>query len=196
MESLAPVLVDELELLLDLLPRDTHVLVCDPERVTARAHDLVATSEEFLAASWAGAAEGGATPIDLASAGYRSLADVRGRALASGRAWWSLSPFGADEELAGALAPEGPGAVETRRLGARAAESYRGDTEQALADLKGWLTDGFRVVLTTEGHGPAQRFAEVLGGAELPARVVEHLHEPPEPGVAHIVTSTIESGFV
>ncbi|MBD0293496.1 MAG: transcription-repair coupling factor, partial [Jiangellaceae bacterium] len=33
MESLAPVLVDRMELLLDLLPAGTHVLVCDPERV-------------------------------------------------------------------------------------------------------------------------------------------------------------------
>ena len=56
MESLAPALVDELELLVDLLPEDTHVLVLDPERVRARAHDLVATSEEFLQASWAAAA--------------------------------------------------------------------------------------------------------------------------------------------
>ena len=44
MESLAPVLVEELELLVDHLPEGTHVLVCDPERVRARAADLVATS--------------------------------------------------------------------------------------------------------------------------------------------------------
>ncbi|HEY5834184.1 MAG TPA: transcription-repair coupling factor, partial [Streptomyces sp.] len=53
MESLAPALVDDMELLVDLLPVDTHVVVLDPERARARAHDLVATSEEFLAASWA-----------------------------------------------------------------------------------------------------------------------------------------------
>ncbi|MGH3357282.1 MAG: transcription-repair coupling factor, partial [Nocardioidaceae bacterium] len=32
MESLAPVLVDEMEMLVDLMPADTHVLVLDPER--------------------------------------------------------------------------------------------------------------------------------------------------------------------
>ena len=37
MESLAPALVDEMELLIDLLPTSSMVLVCDPERVRARA---------------------------------------------------------------------------------------------------------------------------------------------------------------
>ncbi len=36
MESLAPVLVDDMELLVDLLPDRSFVLVCDPERVRAR----------------------------------------------------------------------------------------------------------------------------------------------------------------
>ncbi|NED99675.1 transcription-repair coupling factor [Phytoactinopolyspora halotolerans] len=94
MESLAPVLVDEMEMLIDLLPAGTHVLACDPERIRARAHDLVATSQEFLDASWAAAAGGGTAPIDLGAAAYRSLADVREHAMNLGLPWWSLSPFG------------------------------------------------------------------------------------------------------
>ena len=39
MESLAPALVDEMELLVDLMPKDTHVLLLDPERARSRAHD-------------------------------------------------------------------------------------------------------------------------------------------------------------
>ena len=61
MESLAPALVDDMELLVDLMPADTHVLVLDPSG-PRRAHDLVATSEEFLGASWAAAAGGGTAP--------------------------------------------------------------------------------------------------------------------------------------
>ena len=87
-------LVDDMELLVDLLPTDTHVLVLDPERARRRAHDLVATSEEFLGASWAAAAGGGSAPIDLGAASYRALGDVREHAVASGKAWWSVSPFG------------------------------------------------------------------------------------------------------
>jgi transcription-repair coupling factor (superfamily II helicase) len=191
MESLAPVLVDDMELLIDLVPKDMHVVVCDPDRVHARAHDLVATSQEFLQASWAAAAEGGTTPVDLGAAAYRTLADIRTHALGRGLAWWSVSPFGADEELTN----NGEG-VPTRTVAARGVESYRGDTERVLTDLKNWLSESWRVVLTTEGHGPAQRFAEVLSGAELPARVVDSLADSPQPGVAHIVTATLDHGFV
>src|SRR4051794_14528242 len=65
MESLAPALVDHMEPLLDLLPAGTHVVVVDPEKVRTRSHDLVATSQEFLAASWANASAGNELPVDL-----------------------------------------------------------------------------------------------------------------------------------
>ena len=97
MESLAPVLVDEMEMLTELMPADTHVLVLDPERARSRAHDLVATSEEFLGASWAAAASGGVAPIDLGAASYRELGGVREQTLGQGKAWWTLSPFGLDD---------------------------------------------------------------------------------------------------
>ncbi len=105
MESLAPVLVDEMELLVDAMPDDTQVVVVDPERVRSRAHDLVATSEEFLGASWAAAAGGGTAPIDLGAASYRELDDVLAHARELGRSWWTVSPFGLDEEITGESRP-------------------------------------------------------------------------------------------
>ena len=99
MESLAPVLVDELELLVDVMPADTQVVVVDPERVRSRAHDLVATSEEFLGASWAAAAGGGTAPIDLGAASYRDLDDVREHSRGLGSPWWTVSPFGLDDSV-------------------------------------------------------------------------------------------------
>ncbi|HSI93080.1 MAG TPA: DEAD/DEAH box helicase, partial [Jiangellaceae bacterium] len=191
MESLAPVLVDRMELLLDLVPDGTHVLVCDPERVTSRAHDLVATSQEFLEASWAAAAGGGQTPIDLGASAYRTLAEVRTHAIGLGLPWWSVSPFGTDEELV----DPGEG-VESRTVAATAADSYRGDTQRALADLKGWIALGHRAVVVTGGHGTAERIAEVLGEADVPARLVETLDEAPAPGIVHVTTGTLEHGFV
>jgi transcription-repair coupling factor (superfamily II helicase) len=95
MEALAPVLAENLTLLLDELPAGTHLLVCDPERVRARAADLVRTSREFLDASWSTAAGGGAAPIDLGAATYRSLAQVRARAAELGLPWWTVTPFAA-----------------------------------------------------------------------------------------------------
>src|SRR4051812_21731520 len=87
MESLAPALVAggaagtvSMELLIDCMPRGTHVLLCDPERIRTRAHDLTRTSDEFLEASWAAAAVGGQAPIDVGAAAFKTLAEVRAHA--------------------------------------------------------------------------------------------------------------------
>ncbi|KQZ67257.1 transcription-repair coupling factor [Nocardioides sp. Root151] len=174
MESLTPVLVDEMELLVDLMPAATNVLVLDPERVRSRAHDLVATSEEFLGASWAAAASGGVAPIDLGAASYKELGDVREHAIASGLSWWSVSPFGLDEDgLDGPGSPLDPDAPATRVIALNPAEAYRGDVAQAVQDIKGWLDAGRQVFVVREGHGPAERTVEVLGENEVAARLVE-----------------------
>ncbi len=103
MESLAPALVEGMESVLDVLPASTIVLLADPERIRRRAHDLVATSDEFLEASWANAAAGNQVPVDLQSllggASYWTLAQVRAHATAHDRSWWTLTPFAADAEL-------------------------------------------------------------------------------------------------
>jgi transcription-repair coupling factor (superfamily II helicase) len=214
MESLAPVLTVDaggMEMLVDLMPDNTHVLVLDPERARSRAHDLVATSEEFLEASWAAAASGGQAPIDLGAASYHSLADVRSLTLSQGKAWWSVSPFGRDpdaEDLApvelrdemGEIVSSGvdpeAGAVESRSLQMRPVQAYRGDVERAVAHIRAWLRDEGRVVLLHEGHGPAQRMAEVLREHDVPVRLTESLDSEPEPGLVHVGTATLEHGFV
>ncbi|MFE7120829.1 transcription-repair coupling factor [Streptomyces sp. NPDC057654] len=191
MESLAPVLVDDMELLLDVLPAGSMTVVCDPERVRTRAADLVATSQEFLQASWAASAVGGAAPIDVGAASLWGLADVREHARDLGMMWWSVSPFAADEELDD----------DTLGLGMHAPEVYRGDTARALADTKGWLADGWRTVFVTEGHGPAARTVEVLSGEGIPARLAAPDSETGElaeltPSVVHVACGSVEHGFV
>ncbi|MCX6397985.1 MAG: transcription-repair coupling factor [Propionibacteriales bacterium] len=166
MESLTPALVDEMELLIDLLPAQSHVLLLDPERIRTRAHDLVATSDEFLGASWAAAASGGQAPIDLGAASLRSLAEVREAALAQGKAWWGLSPFGIDSD------------DESGVVGATAVEPYRGDIEAAVRDITAHVRAGRAVVVVQQGHGLAQRMVEVLSEHDIAARLVESI----EPG--------------
>ncbi|MCZ9344058.1 hypothetical protein NGM37_40565, partial [Streptomyces sp. TRM76130] len=95
-------------------PGGAMTVVCDPERVRSRAADLVATSEEFLQASWAATATGGEAPIDVGAASLWSLADVRERARELGMMWWSVSPFAADDALEEA---------DTLKLGMHAPES-------------------------------------------------------------------------
>jgi transcription-repair coupling factor (superfamily II helicase) len=188
MESLAPVLVDDMELLVDLMPADTHVLVLDPERARGRAHDLVATSEEFLGASWAAAASGGTAPIDLGAASYRELGDVRTHALDRDLAWWSLSPFGLDEATTD-LAVGADGA-------ARPAPQYRGDVERAIADLDGWRGDGYRVVVVYAGHGPAERMVEALGERDVPAALTDRVTADWSPGVVEVTCGSLTHGLV
>jgi transcription-repair coupling factor (superfamily II helicase) len=218
MEALSPALVDGMELLIDLLPADTHVLVCDPELVRARAIDLVKVSEEFLQASWAAAAGGGQAPIDLGASSYRPLAEVREHALERGLAWWSLSPFSAgpadppgdpstssgqrseirtaDGELIDFSSTVSTTGVESRTIAGRTGESYRGDAEAAAADIGERLRAGWRVVLTAEGHGLAQRMAEVLTEHEQAVRLVERLDEVPPKGLATIVCADLQHGFL
>ncbi|MBW1602740.1 transcription-repair coupling factor [Streptomyces sp. JJ66] len=202
MESLAPVLVDEMELLLDVLPARSMAVVCDPERVRTRAADLVATSQEFLQASWAASAGGGEAPVDLGAASLWSLADVREHAGELGLPWWSVSPFTADAELAefaggaaGAAGNAHDAGDDVIRLGLKAAESYRGDTARALADTKGWLADGWRCVYLTEAHGPAQRTVEVLAGEGVGARLDEELTTL-APSVVQVARGALDHGFL
>ncbi|PFG17389.1 transcription-repair coupling factor [Propionicimonas paludicola] len=193
MESLAPVLVDGLELLIDVMPANTQILIEDPERIRSRAKELVATSEEFLQASWAAAAAGGAAPIDLGASAYRSLADVRAHALERGQAWWSFSPFGADD--AGPAMAADASSVPSRSLEATEAPVWRGDTEAAVAAIREAAGAGHRVVLVADSPGLVARMAEVLGGADLPVSRPPDLTEAPPAGLISVVGADLRHGF-
>jgi transcription-repair coupling factor (superfamily II helicase) len=203
MEAFAPVLAERMELLVDYVPAGGIVLTCDPERVRARAEDLVRTSQEFLEASWVNAAAGGEAPIDLGSAAFQPMAAVRDAADALGLPWWTIAPFGVTDgdEVPGlpatqAIGPNDPGAPTPFRINASLAPAYRGETTRMLTDVRGWLTEGWRVVLVTEGHGPAHRLAEMLRGEDIGARLQDDVAEPPEPGVPYVTTACLGNGFV
>jgi transcription-repair coupling factor (superfamily II helicase) len=179
MEALAPVLVDELTLVLAELPAGAQVMVCDPERVRTRAADLVRTSQEFLDASWAVAAGGGTAPVDLGAASLKDFEDVRIAAGELAIPWWGLTALTSDRGIASAFEP---------------VRGYRGDTDAAMSDLRGWTRDGWRVLLVFDGHGSAQRAVERLSAAEVPARLVA---QPlVEPGVVEVTTGRLNGGLV
>ncbi|GLX08685.1 transcription-repair coupling factor [Microbispora sp. NBRC 16548] len=179
MEAFAPVLAGEMDLLLDHLPIRSAVFVCDPERIRGRAVELVHTSQEFMEASWIAAAAGGEAPIDLEAAAFRTLEEVRDHAGELGQPWWSIAPFGEGVEL-----------------DAQDVEAYRGDTQRALGDIKGWMGAGKAVVLLSEGHGPAERMVELLKGVDVAARLVPSLDGPPPKDVVQVTTGRIDHGFV
>ncbi len=194
MEAFAPVLTDHMVLLLDELPAGAHVVVTDPERVRTRAGDLTRTSTEFLEAAWSAASVGGAAPIDLGAAAYQPFGEVRMHAAAIGVPWWTVTPFAAD-----------PGSGDDTDLAleddsllaaAKSPQAYRGDTQAAIGDVRRWLAAGWRVLLVTEGHGPAQRLAEVLRDSDVGVRLTaDEVGFTLDDGVATVTTGCLTTGW-
>ena len=192
MEAFAPVLADRMEPFFTYLPENALVVGCDPERIRTRAVELEATSAEFLDASWINAASGGEAPIDLGESAYMSISELRSIATGLSLPWWGLTPFSPGDEGA-----RGPGEEENAvMVGAVPADTYRGDTERALADVKSWLHDSWSVVLVTQGHGPAERLVAMLRDAGLGASLATDLDEPPAPAVATVTTGLVDHGFL
>lgn len=189
MESLAPVLADGMSNLLTELDEHTIVLLAEPERIRRRADDLLATSEEFLAAGWQAAADGGKTPIDVSAAGFLTLDQAREVADDRQLAWWTVSAFGMDADADETADPTG------RHVGMVAANSYRGDLPSALGDVAGYLRVGGAAVVLTKGHGSAQRLSEQLAERELAARLVTSLDAKPATRIATVATSSLRHGF-
>ncbi|MGH3942154.1 MAG: transcription-repair coupling factor [Pseudonocardiaceae bacterium] len=195
MESLIPVLaVDEhgasqLQLLTDVMPRGTHVVLADPERIRTRAADLLRTGEEFLEASWMVAAGGGAAPVDVAAldlsaSAYRGLREVAEHALGKGVPWWTLSPLITDVK--------GP-----LHLDITSAQPYHGDLTRAFADLRAHTATGAAAVLVVPGAGTAQRACEQLRDAEVPAvHAADGLSAAPAAGTVTVVRGALENGFL
>jgi len=195
MESLAPLLVERMETVASLFPSGSVALIADPERVSARAQDLLATNQEFLEAAWSTASDGGAAPVDLSQAGahgadtgFATWAQTRADLLQAGLACWSLTALGADEELD----QEGI----TQRVAAREPQAWRGDVGQMLEFVGGRMADGWSMVLVTDGPGPAQRLAELFHDAGIPCSQTPSLDESPTPGLIEITQAAAGHGFV
>ena len=196
MESLAPVLVDAMVPFLDQLPSGSVAVVIEPEKVRTRAHDLAATNEEFLEAAWSTASDGGTAPLDLTSAAsealhsasFRSLAETRTTALAHGVSWWSITSLATDEELL----PD----VDVLNLHAREPRGYQGDVAEMMDFIGSHVRDQWRIVVVTEGPGPAQRLAELFHDNDIPCARVDVLDDEPQPGLIEVTTAAVGRGFV
>ncbi|MFJ4226693.1 transcription-repair coupling factor [Paenarthrobacter nicotinovorans] len=196
MESLAPVLVDAMVPFVDQLPAGSLSVVIEPEKVRTRAHDLAATNEEFLEAAWSTASDGGAAPLDLSSqastdlhaASFRSLTDTRSAALEHGVSWWSITSLASDEDLVLD--------IDVLNMRAREPRGYQGDVAEMLEFIGSRVRDQWRVVVVTDGPGPAQRLAELFHDADIPCSRVESLDNEPQPGIIEVTTAAVGRGFV
>lgn len=199
MESLAPLLAEKMVPLSSVFGPGSVVIVADPERVSGRAADLLATNAEFLEASWSSAAMGAEAPVDIsqvtggsthdaAAAGFQTLAQVRSEVLDAGLAWWTMTALGADEELV----QEGL----TVRIPAREPAAWRGDVAQMLQYVDGRIRDEWSVVVVTDGAGPANRLVELFADADIAVNRVESIDEEPRAGVIQVTQALAGNGFV
>lgn len=196
MESLAPVLVDAMVPFVEQLPAGSISVVIEPEKVRTRAHDLAATNEEFLEAAWSTASDGGTAPLDLSSqasaalhsASFRSLAETRSSALDHGVSWWSITSLAQDEELL----PD----IDVLNLHAREPRGYQGDVAEMMEFIGSHVRDQWRIVVATEGPGPAQRLAELFHENDIPCARVDSLDHEPQAGIIEVTTAAVGRGFV
>ncbi|WHU45655.1 transcription-repair coupling factor [Gordonia sp. L191] len=195
MEALIPALVDgRMQLLTEVLPDGSRVLILDPEKVRTRAADLAATGAEFLEASWNAAALGASAPvdtrggtagIDLQASAYRPLDEVLETTVEAGRSWWTLSPLssGFDAEFDLDLTP-GP-------------TPHGSDDEiaQTFAMLRAHVATGKPAAIVVAGKGTATRIAERLSDAEVP-HVLADAGAPPVPGEVSVYCGTLRRGVI
>ncbi len=180
MESLAPALVDALIPFTDYLPADASVTLLSPEKSAARAASLVETNDEFLHAAWDAATEGAQAPIDLSAGGFVELSQFTD-ALA-GRQLCTISQFGADDESLIELALLTIPDFRALDLG-----------------VLDWIRDQAQheqlIVVASEGHGTAERMAEMLKGADIKALVVDALPAKPKPKTVYLTQASLRRGF-
>jgi transcription-repair coupling factor (superfamily II helicase) len=152
----------------DFFPRGAGLAIVDPVLVADRAADLRKQAEELLVAGW------GADDALTDHAGFADWEDVRGRATGG---VWDLAAFTSSDADTAV-----PG------LGW---DSFRGDVAGAAMHVRRLLAEGSRVVLTTTGHGPALRLAEVLRSEDVAAPVRERVGGER----VVVVESTLREGF-
>ncbi|MGX7697036.1 transcription-repair coupling factor [Gordonia polyisoprenivorans] len=195
MEALIPALVDgRMQLLTEVLPDGSRVLILDPEKVRTRAADLAATGAEFLEASWNAAALGASAPvdtrggsagIDLQASAYRPLDEVLDTTVEAGRSWWTMSPLssGFDSEFDLDLTP-GP-------------TPHGSDDEiaQTFAMLRAHVATGKPAAIVVAGKGTATRIAERLSDAEVPHKLAD-AGAPPVAGEVSVYCGTLRRGVI
>jgi transcription-repair coupling factor (superfamily II helicase) len=176
-ESLLPLLFDDLPLLPAYLPDDALLVLVEPKRTLDRAEEVRRQADEAMQASWGSAAEGAAAPVE--GVAYRPLEEVLEGA---GRALLRLGPFDS-------------GHAAAARIDAHAIEPYRANITRVAADARELVAGGSTVLLCTEGAGPAQRLVEVLReeGLTVPDLAAEPPYVP-GPGIL-VGTAPLLTGF-
>jgi transcription-repair coupling factor (superfamily II helicase) len=168
MESLLPVLVDDLVPVSSLLGERPLVILSDVDRLERGAEDLVKTANEFLAASWHVAASGGKTgaPISFDSASFQDFDESVDDVERNGASIVELSSFGVDESLESHI-----------QLHVEAAEQFRGEEKRAESGIEGLVDNKFAIVITAATKGTLSRLTRMMS-VFLGANTIAYVQAP------------------
>lgn len=190
-ESLAAVLTPDLGNLLDYLSDDCEIVLLEQERIKSRVADLINTNQEFLEAAWSNIAltnesESSTVQLPLRSelqlGAFISLAELQGIATNKGMSWRSFNSFGYEDDAA------------IRQFDT--VEPYRNKIEKVIADLRGYLNDGYLTVLSLQGHGLQERYRDILQEADLPAVLKEVIDTKLVRSSVYLIASALRNGFI
>lgn len=184
MESLIPLLVDDQQSILERALPDTEVIFIEQERIRSRSADLLATNEEFLAASWSNAAFGGEAPLYDGQETYMTWDEIQQQLSDLNIPSRNYSPFGSDLE------------EDVIFLDATPIEPMRGNTDRAVEIISESLLHNHSVVFSALGSGMAERFADIFRNADLPVRMVTEIASQPVHGTVYVTTSKLSHGFL
>ena len=220
MESLTPLLIESMNTLTELLPAGSMIINVEPERVRARAEDLVATNEEFLAAAWDTSAEADAVaPIDLgqlrmSDSGFRTIDQTTAQALEAKLSWWEITELVTDADLledaaAGALENQSiadaiEDGIDTYTVNATPATAFNGSVERMLSQVGDLIQQQWTVLALTNGRGSTDRLIDLFhsgeGAPAVPAARRTSLEADPagdlEHGIVEVCEAPASAGFL
>ena len=151
MESLIPLLIEELHLISQSMPDNFETVFIERERVVGRIADLLATNEEFREAAWSNAAVGGKAPIEADST-YIDWDALKEQL----PVMKDFRQFGSDEDLFLEIDP---------------IEPLRGNSERLISIFEGALNEKKRVIFSASSKGMIDRYASIFRDANLPVQL-------------------------
>ena len=182
-ESLAPLLGAQMVPLFSLLPTGARLVALDRLRLQARAEELVATTQEFLAASWSAAAQGGQTPLQIETASFLSAAQLQAAAHKAQMRTVYLSPFATVDDPV--------------TLPIEVVEEVAPGQSNLIGTIEELRLEGWQIVVTVAAKGTAQRLRDLLEEHEVPAKIVATSLWNPENTATYvsITTAALDEGF-
>ena len=175
MESLIPILIEDLQLISEAMPNSFKTIFIEKERLIARATDLLATNEEFREAAWSTAAVGGKAPIEAGSTfvEWQDLIDSIGQNR-------DFKQFGIESDYFLDISP---------------IEPLRGDSERLLKLFEEALLVRKKIIFSASSRGMLERYAAIFRDASLPVKIQYPFQAAPTSGAINLTTSGYKYGF-